>query len=645
LLATVLGGDHYVVSVALNADKKHDKIQSHCTCPVSYNCKHAVATVAAYLQALADGTTVPAADPDDPRWRKLSGTDAEPDEEWDEEEDLDDDDDREDDEEGAPAIRPPRSRRSPRQTRNEWDDKIQQLIRGKSREELAEEILSLIDRYPELKEEYRERIALSEGNLDKLLAHARREMRDRSSEIGWQNHWQGESHTPDYSRLKHRLERMVELGHSDAVVELGREFIQRAMAQVEQSHDEGETAMAVAECLPVVFDAVVKSTLPGWEKILFAVEACLKDGYDVINDSVAVVLDAKWKPADWSAVADEFARRLKKMPTGGDDSWHRNYERERLSDWLLTALEKAGRKGELLAVYEAEARATGSYERLVRHLIAERHFVDAERWAKEGIEKTREKLPGIAGSLAATLCEVSRGRREWDIVAAHAAWRFFARPGKDAFDELLACAAKAKCGEQIRAAALRFLETGVSPFQWIASPKADQTLRVDSAWPLPVPDYLLPLLRVDGRASGPHYDVLLDMAIAAKQPDDVLRWYDNMRKAPKGFGGGWGFAGSGTDDRVAAAVAKSHPERALEIYRRRLDAALPQAHVSAYESAAGCLRKMQPILKSLDRQGEWTALLAGIREKYRNRPRFMEILDKLEGRTVVQTQKARSHRR
>ena len=135
------------------------------------------------------------------------------------------------------------------------------------------------------------------------------------------------------------------------------------------------------------------------------------------------------------------------------------------------------------------------------------------------------------------------------------------------------------------------------------------------------------------------------MAIAAKQPDEVLRWYDKMPKGQKRFGGGWGFAGSGTDDRVAAAVAKSHPERALEIYRRQLDATLPQAHVSAYESAAGYLKKMQPIMKSLGRQAEWAALLAGIREKYRNRPRFMEILDKLEGRTILQTQKARSRRR
>ena len=118
--------------------------------------------------------------------------------------------------------------------------------------------------------------------------------------------------------------------------------------------------MAVAECLPVVFDAVVKSTLSGPEKILFTIEACLNDSYDVINDSVAVVLDAKWTPADWSSVADELARRLKKVPASGDDSWHRNYERDRLSDWLLTALDNAGRGGEMLAIYESEARAPGT---------------------------------------------------------------------------------------------------------------------------------------------------------------------------------------------------------------------------------------------------------------------------------------------
>lgn len=88
-------------------------------------------------------------------------------------------------------------------------------------------------------------------------------------------------------------------------------------------------------------------------------------------------------------------------------------------------------------------------------------------------------------------------------------------------------------------------------------------------------------------------------------------------------------------------MAKSHPERALEIYQRGLDQVLPHADFSAYESATAYLRRMRPIMKSLDRETDWTTAVSEIRAKYGNRPRFMEVLDKLEGRTILQAQKAR----
>jgi hypothetical protein len=44
---------------------------------------------------------------------------------------------------------------------------------------------------------------------------------------------------------------------------------------------------------------------------------------------------------------------------------------------------------------------------------------------------------------------------------------------------------------------------------------------------------------------------------------------------------------------------------------------------------------MRPIYEALGRLDEWTALVSSIREKYRNRPRFMEQLDALDGRTIV----------
>ena len=88
-------------------------------------------------------------------------------------------------------------------------------------------------------------------------------------------------------------------------------------------------------------------------------------------------------------------------------------------------------------------------------------------------------------------------------------------------------------------------------------------------------------------------------------------------------------------------MSAAYPERALEIYLAALNAQLPHAQQSSYESAAGYLRKLRPLYEALDRPSEWTALLASIREKYRNRPRFMELLDGVDGRTIVQSARTR----
>ena len=72
-----------------------------------------------------------------------------------------------------------------------------------------------------------------------------------------------------------------------------------------------------------------------------------------------------------------------------------------------------------------------------------------------------------------------------------------------------------------------------------------------------------------------------------------------------------------------------------------LNAQLPIAEQSAYEAATGYLKKLRPIYEALDRAGEWTALLASIREKYRNRPRFMVLLDNLDGNTVFRSTRTR----
>jgi uncharacterized Zn finger protein len=142
-------------------------------------------------------------------------------------------------------------------------------------------------------------------------------------------------------------------------------------------------------------------------------------------------------------------------------------------------------------------------------------------------------------------------------------------------------------------------------------------------------------------AGNPHFDVLIDMAITDRRHDDALRWYDAMQAGQKHRGNPVWYGYSDYGDRVAAAVAESHPERSLAIYRQRVDGHLLHASVSAYEAVAGYLRKMRPILQLLHRQAEWDGLLAEIRLRYKNRPKFMEILDKLDTRPIVEQRKVR----
>lgn len=245
LLATVAGGHRYATGVWWEADA----LRSCCTCPVGWNgCKHAVAVVATYLEMLAKRAAIPIADAEDGRWEELeSGV---PEEAY---EDLEDGDDSEDDE----GLQPVYQRRTGK-GRAADDEKIRKHINAKSREELAELVWSLARRFPDLREEFRERIALGEGDADRLISEARKELRKATSEPGWRNYWKGEGYTPDFSRLARYLDRMVELGHADAVVKLSREIMSRGMEMIGQSNDEGETATAFAECL---------SPLPGGEGV------------------------------------------------------------------------------------------------------------------------------------------------------------------------------------------------------------------------------------------------------------------------------------------------------------------------------------------------------------------------------------------
>jgi uncharacterized Zn finger protein len=108
----------------------------------------------------------------------------------------------------------------------------------------------------------------------------------------------------------------------------------------------------------VIFQTVAASTLTPAHKLLFAIDAHLRDDYGIVNDAAEVILKMPSAKSAWSKVADVLAQRAK-PPVKDDDPYYRKYQHEHIADWLIRVLENAGREDEILAVCEQEERVTG----------------------------------------------------------------------------------------------------------------------------------------------------------------------------------------------------------------------------------------------------------------------------------------------
>lgn len=624
LLATVSGTDDYSTHVWLEGEGDRRRPESMCTCPVGYACKHAVATVVEYLNALAAEGDVPRADEDDPRWY-----------------DLDEPDDGYEDE--------PRPKRS-RLATKEWDGRIRAHLQAMPQAELVETIWAIAKAAPEVYEGLRERVALREMEPAGLVAEARREIKAATSVDPWRSHWDGEGELPDYRPVERVLRRLLEIGRADDVVALGRDLMKKGFRQVERSDDEGETVARLHRALAVVFEAVAKSSLPGPDRLLLAIDARLDEPLDVVDDAADPILDDA-APTDWAAVADVLSARLKALPAPRRDDYEARYRREALADRIAEALEKAGRDDELPAFVESEARATGEREPLIVYLIDAGRLDDAEREAREALADKIGVEPGTASRLAKTLADLAARRERWDVVAAHAAREFFNGPGVESFKALLRAAKKAGVEPAARAGALHFLRTGHMPYEWVesksgprsrarkkpdAKPNESAHLKIDPSWPLPIPDEVVALLRdATGHAAfRPHAGVLIDIALDEGAIEQALDDYDALKidagmKPPIFHVDADRYA-----VRIAEAATAAHPDRALKIYRDQLDRSLPIADARAYQQSARLLARMRPIYQALGRPAEWADLVASAREKYRNRPRFLAQLNETLGRAA-----------
>jgi uncharacterized Zn finger protein len=586
LVAWVQGSGRYATRVFLDADQ----LVSDCTCPYGSSCKHAVAVALAYLARSEQAQPLPVVPASDPRLvllerqtaaatvlAMLTGGPAA--------------------QGGAAASRKPT---------------LAAFLATYTQAELVALLVELAQRIPEVRDALAVRQMLANDNADQLQAEVLKRIIAATTEPGWRNHWGADGYTPDYGPVLDGFKLLLERGHADAVVRLGEHLLEAGISQVEQSDDEGETAAEISACLAVVFQALPASSLQPDEQLTWAIDALLRDPYDLC-DGAQAVLELPYPPVAWSMVADNLLSRLTGVPPAAGDFTH-EYRRGRMTDYAILALEAAGRDEEIIPLCVREAEAGSGYQRVVQRLLAAGRGAEAEQWARTGIAATAGQYPGIASALRELLCAVRGEAGDWAMVAALRAEAFFATPSLPALRAMEAAAAQAGVGSAVRASALYYLENGQLP-QRVARSAGETNI---PAWPLP--ETGISPIEQRYQLQFPQLGILIDLAISEGQPAEVLRWYDRRGQARYV----WINA-----DAVANAVAGAYPERAAGIWQELAEARIAQTKPAAYDEAALYLRELRRVWTEHGKAAEWRSYVEGLRVANKRKRRLIETLDAL----------------
>ena len=619
LLAWVHGSRKYATKVGFN---DNGKLSSICSCPYGSSCKHAVAMILVFLDTVKKGETLPVADSDDRRELLAKGgsgddddfefSDLDDDDDLEGEEDEYGDDEEENEPEKKPAIKQKINKKSP----------LKDYLGGLDKGELVKLAMELAQKNPDVHEDLSTRIRFKAGDYDKLAKGIRREIESVSSEPSYSNHWSDDSDTPDYSKIENKLRRLLDAGKADEVVSLGEYLMEKGTEQIGMSDDEGELGCEITKCMVVVFDALAKTSMPVWERLLWEIDRELSDEYSILDGIKIPVSGNGASKDDWSKVADELAKRLPPVKpaidkTSGCD-FKNKYAREKIMRWLIIALNAAGREAEVIPLLQREAPVTGCYENLVDSLISVGKIDEAEKYAREGFARTIGNLRGISWGLVERLQKIALKRKDSLLSLSYLAIKFFDSPGLSKFLEIEKPANASGLWKEIREALLYFLETGNHP-ESVSASKVNV-----KDWPLPSTGLEMPKDK-PGFKRFPDFSTLIDIAIEEKRNDDAIRLYQQGGSSSNRY---WG----GDSAKVADAVKLTHPDFSLKAWRKLAEQSISTGNPRGYELAIPYLNRIKSLYGDLKRTDEWNKYLAELYETNKRRPRMKEVLDRIEKR-------------
>ncbi|MBD1399561.1 SWIM zinc finger family protein [Pelovirga terrestris] len=591
LVAWVSGTDEYATWVRHVKDGEFDH---DCTCPYDdYGpCKHSVAVLLSASQLLTRGQNIPLLDRDDELYQEAFDAEAGG---WLAKENADDE------------VAEPCGLKKGRSSQ------LESMLAEKSHQELLALLVDLALDVPDVSRRLHDIMRLERGNVDQVVRTLRREIRRLTAEEVWFNHWRDEGNLPDYSHVEEQLEALLAKGYADAVLELGEELWNRGIVQVEEAHDEGETALAISSCLAVVLRALPATSLGPADQLLWRIDHELKDEYGLLDGVGAIATDHNYNLDDWHQVSLTLREWLDHCDKAKPDRCSARYQRTRIVNWLKTAYQCGGEPEKIIPLLEQEADLCRNYDVLIKFLLDAGQHQSARHWCIHGFKQTIADAPGIAASLQKELRLLAEKEQRYDLAAAYLAEDFFDQSYESTYLDLRQMAERIGAWSAVRTAILDYLNTGVSP----SSDKGQLN------WPLPEPEVKKPpAVNTIKYKRFPDWETLIDIAILEHRHNDAVSIYQEMIKVQG--------RGRLIDGKLAQAVAESHPDTALQIWLSISKGLIAEVKPKAYEEAAKYLRRMHQVYQRTDRLSEWTSLLQRLRIEHKAKRRLMQVLDGLE---------------
>ncbi|MCO5384266.1 MAG: SWIM zinc finger domain-containing protein [Methanosarcina barkeri] len=437
----------------------------------------------------------------------------------------------------------------------------------------------------------RARQNLASENPEEIIVGLYSELDELWRETGGYDFWSSEGEdVPDFSDVQVRLESLLDSGHPDELLDIGKELMDRYDGIAEYD-EEGEIGTKISSCMDVVFRALSQSSLPAHEKMLYALEIELKDNYNILNEHLFWKED--FTPEEWMLFAEALKFRLKDTEKVKNLLYDSSWERDYVVDRLIGALKKAGLSEEVIPICELEAERTGNYLRLVRELLNSGQKEKAEKWIYRGIKESREDKPGPAYELLQILLEIKENEGNWLFVAALETENFFKFPHLTSYIGMGKAARKIGRWQEIREAALQYLRNGELP-----ASKAKITEET-SIFPGILPK--TGLLKVDSlrKIKPPVLDLLIQIAIQENDAEEVVRWYEELKKSK---GEAERSRNSVSENEIANAVKSKYPEIAIELWKKLAEDLISETKVSSYEAASVYLRKIKQTLEAIEKK-------------------------------------------